>query len=375
MTVAFRPARFLLRVLAALAALLALAWFVRTAVVVSPALADATPVETLVERGRWREAKATLEPRVRANPADPEAAWLLSRIHSAFDEHAEAQRFAEQAVAQQPNDARFHEQLAMVLGEQAENAGPLKGLGLAKKFKQSAERAVALDPRRFEAQIGLLIFYRRAPKIAGGSREKAAEKAREIERLDPLWGHDAHARLALADRDTVKAHARWRAAAEQFPNDYRSRVRWAGALIQKGEWADAERHARAALQLDPERSGAYTLLAAAHAHASRWSELDALLTTVESRLPGNRMPHYQAARLLVTEKREAARAERWLRAYLATPPEGGAPSHAGARWRLGNALEHQGRTREAIAELELALKSNPDLDGAKQDLKRLRKNA
>ena len=80
----------------------------------------------------------------------------------------------------------------------------------------------------------------------------------------------------------------------------------------------------------------------------------------------------QAARVMITEKTDPARAEALLRRYLEVEPEIGYPSHAGAHWRIGQALEQLGRKPEAIAEMQTALKMDPSLDGAKRDLKRLK---
>ena len=38
---------------------------------------------SLIEAGHWKQARAMLEPRVRANPSDAEAAALLSQVRSA----------------------------------------------------------------------------------------------------------------------------------------------------------------------------------------------------------------------------------------------------------------------------------------------------
>ena len=54
------------------------------------------------------------------------------------------------------------------------------------------------------------------------------------------------------------------------------------------------------------------------------------------------------------------------------PPEIGAPTHANARWRLGQALEKQGRKDEALAEVSASVKADPKNEDAKKDLKRLK---
>jgi len=100
--------------------------------------------------------------------------------------------------------------------------------------------------------------------------------------------------------------------------------------------------------------------------------MDATLAAAESAVPGNLGPHYQAARAIIAMRSEPARAEALLRRYLSVEPEIGMPSHAGAHWRLGQALELEGKKPEAITEMQTALRLDGSLDGAKKDLKRLK---
>ena len=57
---------------------------------------------------------------------------------------------------------------------------------------------------------------------------------------------------------------------------------------------------------------------------------------------------------------------------MSQEPEELKPSLAAAHWRLGLTLEKEGRKSEAIAEMETALKLQPDFSPAKKDLKRLK---
>jgi len=153
----------------------------------------------------------------------------------------------------------------------------------------------------------------------------------------------------------------------------RAKLALAGYLIQPWRNPDeAEKLAREAVDAEPWRVGGWTVLAVRQAFRKQWSEMDATLAKAESAIPGNLSPHYQVARVLITEKLDGARAEALLRRYLKTQPEIGAPSYAGAHWRLGQALEMQGKPGEAIAEFQTASKLDPKLDGPKKDLKRLK---
>jgi len=100
--------------------------------------------------------------------------------------------------------------------------------------------------------------------------------------------------------------------------------------------------------------------------------LDAILAQAEKNVPDNLSPYYQAGRLLLNPGSDLPRAENYFRKYLTQEPEPGAPQHAHAYWRLGLALEKQGRKPEAINALETAVRLKPDLAEAKKDLKRLK---
>jgi tetratricopeptide (TPR) repeat protein len=255
----------------------------------------------------------------------------------------------------------------------AQNAGPLKQLGLARRFHKEAEVAVALDPKRFDAQDALLMFFLKAPGVMGGGKDKAQAKVAEIAKLDPVKGAFAHARLALANHDSAAALADYRRAVALVPNDYEPRITLANALAARNDWVGAEREATEAKRLDSGRAGSYALMAMIEAHRGGWSDLDAVLAESEKNVPGNLNPYYQAARTLLADNRELPRAERYLRHYLSVPPEGGTPAWSAAHWRLGLVLEKQGRKPEAIAELEAAVRARPPYEPASKDLKRLKK--
>jgi hypothetical protein len=67
------------------------------------------------------------------------------------------------------------------------------------------------------------------------------------------------------------------------------------------------------------------------------------------------------------------RAEAAFRKYLTQEPEPNAPPIWAGRWRLGLVLEKMSRTREAVSELEAALKMKPDSEEVKKDLTRLKR--
>src|SRR5882672_9980366 len=143
--------------------------------------------------------------------------------------------------------------------------------------------------------------------------------------------------------------------------------------LAKKKYDAAEKYALEAMKSDEAVAGAYVILAVVYANGERWMDLDAILARLEKNVPDDFGAHYQAAKALIASGKDLARSERYLRKYLTMPPEGGEPPWAGAHWRLGQVLEKEGKKAEAIAEMQEAVRLQPDLKPAKEDLNRLKK--
>lgn len=339
-----------------------------------PARAADTDAKTLFERGWYRRAAAALEAKVAASPNDAASLAMLAMTRQQLDDRKGAAEAAERAVAADPNDAAARWALASIEGEKAQNSGPVGQLGHARRFKKEAEAAAKLDPKHVPSRRALIQFHMMAPGVVGGDKKKAEALAAEIAAIDPVEGWLARAMLASMKRDTNAVAQAYTKAYEADPQRWATRMALAQWLATpwRGPMARVEKLALEAQASEPQRVGSYTLLAAVYAYQQRWADMDAMLARAVANAPDSRAAHYQAARQMITDGREFARAEALLRDYLARPVEGGSPSHAAARWRLGLALEKQGRKADAIAEIEKAVKQDPDLDAAKKDLKRLR---
>lgn len=307
--------------------------------------------------------------------SDAKVAWLLSQIRQAFGDPEAALTLAEKAVALKGDVAAYHVQLASVSGTVSRSAGMFRGMRLGLQVRKEAEAALAIDPRHVRARVLLAGFYWNAPAMVGGDRDKARALAAEILPIDRVEGLLLQAEHAAQDKDTTRAESLYRQGVEVTPPSYRARIALANfyALGPTPRWTEAEKWAREALALDPERASAFGSLAAAFASQERWADLDHLLENAARLSPDSLIGDYLAARALLDTNKDAARAERHLRKYLTLEPEGNSPSHAHAHWRLGLALERQGRKSEAVSEMQAALNLNPNLEEAKKDLKRLGK--
>jgi tetratricopeptide (TPR) repeat protein len=337
-----------------------------------PAAANEGAPEGLIQAGHWKRARPLVEQLYQANPGDARSAYMLSQVKAAFGDLDAAVTLAEKAVALDSNNAEYHSQLGIVCGETAEKASLFAKGGWAHRFKEETEKAAALDSKNLDARFALMEYYLQAPRLMGGSRQKAAAMAEEISRINPARGYLAQARLAQEDKDATREEAAFLKALAAAPEDYEILVATAGFYNRdtQRKYDQAEKQSRQAVKVNPGQVSAYSSLAFALAALERWPELDAALTEAEKKVPDDLSPYYQAGRALLYTGKDLPRAERYFRKYLGQEPEGEAPTLAHAHWRLGLVLEKEGRKPEAISEIQTAVRLRPDFGEAKKDLKR-----
>ena len=338
-----------------------------------PAASNDPAPEALIKAGHWKRARPLVEQRYQANPGDARSAYLLSQVKAAFGDLDAAVTLAEKAVTLDSSNAEYHSQLGIVCGETAEKASLFAKAGWAHRFKEETDKAAALDPKNLDARFALMEYYLQAPRLMGGSRQKAGAMAEEISRINRAQGYLAQARLAQEDKDATREEAAFLKALEAAPEDYEILVSTAAFYNRdtQKKYDQAEKQSRRAVKVSPGQVSAYSSLAFALAAVERWPDLDAALAEAEKNVPDDLSPYYQAGRALLYTGKDMPRAERYFRRYLAQEPEGEAPTLAHAHWRLGLVLEKEGRKAEAVAEIETALRMRPDLTEAKKDLKRL----
>ena len=307
-----------------------------------------------------------------AHPAsDAEGLYLRATVAQLFGSLDEAEKLAEAAVAANPKDARYHYRLAVIAGVKAQQASVLHQLGLARKFKREAEATLAIDPNHVRTLDMMMSFYLEAPGVMGGSKEKARAVADQLMKIDPVEGYRAQVTLARYEKQDGRVEGLVRKSVEASPGSWEAHMDLANWCAGQKKFDEAERHAREAIRIRPDRGGAYGLLAAMLVHQGKWAELEPLLAQAEKADPDNLIAYYRAANNCLALKTELPRAEKYLRKYLGQEPEAQTPGLAVAHWRLGLVLEQEGRKPEAITELQTAVKMDAGA-GAKADLKRLK---
>jgi tetratricopeptide (TPR) repeat protein len=330
------------------------------------------PPQVLMQQKHWKRVRAIAQARLKASANDPEANYLMCRVLMAWDDSPAALPYAEKAVKLAPQNAAYHWALAEVVGDQAERANLLRQIGLARRFRSEAETVLKLDPKHIEAHFGMMIYYFKAPGIVGGDKKKAYAQAEEIGKIDRAKGYMAQVRLAQEEQHREKLEDLYKKAIEADPELIEPYIGIIGIAANAGNVADVERYSRQVLAIEPKRREGYNGLAWSFVKQKRWTDLDRILADAETAVPDDFVPYYTAANALLNTKEDLPRAERYFRKYLSQEREAGSPTHAVTHWRLGLVLEQQGRTPEAVAAIETAVKADPALDPAKKDLMRLK---
>ena len=335
----------------------------------------------LLEGGHYLSAERILEVALKNRPANAptngQLEWMLSRAKAALaqgdtEKLEEALAFAERALAADPNNARYHVQVAATAGRLAEKASLFKKLGYVTRAKHELDLAAA-DATEIDAQWGLMMYYFAAPPMVGGDKAKARQIAERLAASVPDLGRYYAGRLALELKEPEKAEAYYKASMGENPLLFDTASALAMYYIRtKPDQAKAELWACQAVHADPDRADAWALLARVHTMCGCWTEAVDIAVRAEKTDPENLAAYFAIGEVAVERGEQYGLAATMLRRYLEKPIEGDQPTEATARMHLGTALARLGRSGEAAKELKAALELDPTLDGAKNELKKLR---
>lgn len=296
----------------------------------------ATSPKELLAAGRADEAIQVLEQQTSHPTGDAESFNLLCRAYFMTEEWDRGITACERARNIDPQNSLYYLWLGRIYGEKADRAGvSFAAAGLAKKVRTSFERAVELDPTKWQARVNLAEFYLDAPGIMGGGKDKARAQADALLPLNPGMAHWVLARIASKEKDAV----------------------------------GAEREFRAAITASHSGTRAWFELANFLFHANRLDEMEQALRTMDSSPVDRPDALMDGASLLLRTGRDYPLAVRLLHRYLSSPVEEG-PAFK-AHDLLGQVLEKQGDRRAAAEEFRAALSLSRTYARAQEDLKRV----
>jgi len=240
-------------------------------------------------------------------------------------DHDKAIDYARKAIKKDKKNSRYHLMLANGYGMKASRGG-VKAMYYGRKFKKECEVAVEYDPENVQAHRALLSFYMHAPSIMGGGIEKAKKRAETIASIDVYHGHVAHGAVAQLENDNAAAEASYLAAAA----------------------------------VDSQSVDGWSVLGQFYIDVERPADAVQVLERVLGLEPDDLVAVYQLARAHFDLGDDLAAAEEGFKAYITAEDRPREPDVASAHWRLALVYEGQGRYAEAMAELDEAIRLDPE---------------
>ena len=204
------------------------------------------------------------------------------------EEYKDSGRAFEMAVEAEPDNPDYLVWQGRAWGRRAERAtgfAKIGALSLAKRVRESFEKAIEIDPDHMAGLESLLAFYVNAPGIVGGGVDKAEPLADRMAAISPAEGRRA----------------------------------WASIYQAREEFAEAEAALREAVELEPDNVEHVLSLASFLARRGRFDESDKLYREAFEQEPESPLVWYSRAKELVRADRETDEARRLLERYLATP--------------------------------------------------------
>jgi tetratricopeptide (TPR) repeat protein len=327
-----------------------------------------------MEAGHWKQIVRIASDRLKSDPNDGQAHCWLAKTRLSYNDPEGAVVEAEKAVAIDGGNAAYHAQLGEAYAMMADKSAPLKAALFVHKMNRELDAALASNPRQVDALLVRMMFCWKAPLLAGGNRQRSLSIADEVVSFLPSWGYLAHARLLAGTGQDAELEAYLKKAAQADPSMVRPRL-WLADFYcfqaQSKRLDLAEREARLALTIDASAGEAYKVLAHVYATQKRWADLEQVLAQADSAAPEDLSPYQSAAEALIEIGQDFNRAEAYLQKYLSQQPEGRQPTQAQAHWLLADLYKREGRKRDAVRELQAALRLQPDFARARQDLTQL----
>lgn len=244
---------------------------------------------------------------------------------------------AESLVSSLPDQPNAHYALGLCLVSTMDEVAIWNQGARAARARELWHAAMRLDPAHIGARESLIMYYRNAPAIAGGSRAKAGDLASQGLTDAPEGAHIWHAALA------------------------------ANAADEK-DWAAFDRHTTAALDAAP--PGAKPRIVATCGRILLMTKDDPQAALNLAQPVADTSDNYQPAFVCAQALRALGRCEEAIPYYERVLSQ--VPDAENSRIDLGLCLIDLGRPDEARTHLDRFLKDHPDSGRAKEAKKALK---
>ena len=294
----------------------------------------------LIEVEEFEQARDVLLKVIESEPDNAEANFLLCRAFVMLRDHDNALKCGKKAVELADSVSEYHLWLGQAHAMQAQNGSKFKAIFRANRARKEFEKAVALDSLNVEARLQLAQYLLMAPGIAGGSRDKAKVHVEIIEQIDSLFGAIAWSVYWEREKDTVRAEEYLKSAVRLDTTYDHTATNMLGFFLQRQK---------------------------------RYHEAAEVFNRTFREHPDQMGLLYQVGRSYIFAEDSLDKAEWCFKEYLKVKPKRLAPQWADAHWRLGMVYDLKGELDLAIAELEEAVRLDPENKEFQKKLKQLKK--
>ena len=292
-------------------------------------------------RGDYGEAEGLLR---QLTAEEPENAKYHDQLSTALHEmkrYEEARAEHQRAVELEPGNAYYHNQLGVTLYEMKRYA----------EARAEHQRAVELEPENalYHNQLGVTLHLMKRYAEALAEHQRAVELEPENARY-----HDNLGVTLYEMKRYAEARAEYQRAVELEPENARYHDNLGGTLHWMKRYEEARAEKQRAVELEPENALYHNQLGVTLNEMKCYAEARAEHQRAVELEPGNARYHNQLGVTLHEMKRyEEARKEE----QLAVDME---PENAFYRYELGNTLRKMKRYQAALAETEQAIALEPD---------------
>jgi len=290
--------------------------------------------------GRYQELVRALQSALESQPQSAALHYWLGRSFYELRDYNRAMSSLERATQLAPDRSEYIDWYGKACGRRAQEVNPFSAFSLARRTHRAFQTAVRLAPTNVEAQRDLIRYLLNAPGFLGGGEDESLKQIQALSVVDAVDG--------------------WLARAEYFAT--RKKFAEAGAEYEK------------LLRTDVRRIGVHLEIAEYYRDRGDAARMQAAVDAAAGLGPNDARLEYYRGVALVLARQNPAAAEKHLRTYLQSVPDGSqVPPHSSAREWLGKLYEAEGRREQAAAEYQAAVDLNRRNEDARKGLERVRR--